>query len=1050
MTDRTRVAVLGGGVGAMTAAFALSELDPSGKKFDITVYQLGWRLGGKTASGRNAEFGERIEEHGLHIWAGFYDNAFTVLRAALIALDRPPGTPQATIETTFERQNQIFLTEHHNDQWLPWPVWLEPDLDEHVYPGRDSLFTPPGPIAPPLSQIIRRMIDDIEGAHAEIIQHWPGNPVKESSGPIAKLEDSINHLVHAQPTKRKRSDGHPLLGLAGHFIESIENDLGSLHDAISNGAHHLLNEYHDLIHGKLFAEGVATDFRRFLITADLGLSLIKGLLKHDCIRKGLKVLDPIEFRDFLNGDKPISPKTDSAYVRAMYDYAFAYRDGSTPSLSACAAVEGMIRLTQTYKGAFFYKATAGMGDTIFTPIYQVLQKRGVKFKFFHEVTKLELTKDKDLIGKIHLNKQVELTDQAAEYQPLKNVKGLDSWPSEPLWEQLVDGKKLQADGVDFEDLADPLPTGLPTTKVLGEDFDEVVLGISVAALKNICGELIEADNAWSAMVDNLGTNRTQAFQLWLDCNLADLGGRYVEPPIPPNHEKLGPQLGPILTSYTKPFDTYCDMSQLLPAEDWAQPEPQSVAYFCSSMPESDSPDHQEAANEVVKANAMDWMKSELFRLWPNIKSGDDFDWNLLYSPGDLEGEKRFDEQFWQANINLTERYVLALPDTLKYRLEPGQSGFDNLYLAGDWTRVPEINAGCVEVATMSGLAAASALADVDIPVASWDHTGKKNHVHHAHIEQNGPQFANYGGWISLPPPPSVAEDAEFYAWALKADKGKLQTFLDGSINKPLHSKRFKPLLSKVFFMIVKANRLYPEPAPYRSEGTMSETDMGFWILAGCFNGHDLLPEKIGWVPAYLFVDNAFATASGREIWGFPKFVSQISTPDKPRSEGPFSASATVIKHFDSSESAELQSLLTVVGHDVTFTGKEGSGIELFKHLLEDDHSGDGLDQHMRRHSIFPGIDGTEVPVFFLKQFRSACSESLACYQEVLAGGLELKTLSDIGLLEGEWSLTFGDSDSLPFIKELGLGVPTSGELKLQSSMAIWGAMDFLVSEARNL
>jgi len=251
-------------------------------------------------------------------------------------------------------------------------------------------------------------------------------------------------------------------------------------------------------------------------------------------------------------------------------------------------------------------------------------------------------------------------------------------------------------------------------------------------------------------------------------------------------------------------------------------------------------------------------------------------------------------------------------------------------------------------------------------------------------------------------------------------------------------------------MIVKANRLYPEPAPYRSEGTMSETDMGFWILAGCFNGHDLLPEKIGWVPAYLFVDNAFATASGREIWGFPKFVSQISTPDKPRSEGPFSASATVIKHFDSSESAELQSLLTVVGHDVTFTGKEGSGIELFKHLLEDDHSGDGLDQHMRRHSIFPGIDGTEVPVFFLKQFRSASSESLACYQEVLAGGLELKTLSDIGLLEGEWSLTFGDSDSLPFIKELGLGVPTSGELKLQSSMAIWGAMDFLVSEARNL
>ena len=1050
MTDRTRVAVLGGGVGAMTAAFALSELDPDGKKFDITVYQLGWRLGGKTASGRNAEFGERIEEHGLHIWAGFYDNAFTVLRAALIALNRPPGTPQATIDTTFERQNQIFLTEHHDDNWLPWPVWLEPDQDPNLYPGRDSLFSPPGSIAPPLSEIIRRMIDDIEGAHAEVLDHWSGDPVEESRGPIAKLAESLSHLIHAQPTKRKQAQGHPLLGLAGHLIESIEKDLGSLHDALSKGTHQLLTEYHDLIHGKLFEQGLTTDFRRFLITADLGLSLIKGLLRHDCIRKGLKVLDPIEFRDFLNGDKPISPKTDSAYVRAMYDYAFAYKDGSTPSLSACAAVEGIIRLTQTYKGAFFYKATAGMGDTIFTPIYQVLENRGVTFKFFHEVTKLELTKDKDLIGKIHLNRQVELTDPAVEYQPLKNVKGLDSWPSEPLWEQLVDGAKLQADGVDFEDLADPLPAGIPETKVLGEDFDQVVLGISVAALKGICGELIEADHVWSDMVDNLGTNRTQAFQLWLDCKLTDLGGRYVEPPIPPNHQKMAPQLGPILTSYTKPFDTYCDMSQLLPAEEWAQPAPQSVAYFCSSMPESDSPDHQQAANDAVKVNAMDWMKSELGRLWPNINSGDDFNWNLLHSPSGLEGEKRFDEQFWQANINLTERYVLALPDTLRFRLEPGQSGFDNLYLAGDWTRVPEINAGCVEVATMSGLAAASALSGVDIPVASWDHSGKKIVAEQVHVEENGPQFANYGGWISLPPPPSVCDDAEFYAWGLNADKEKVQTFLDGSINQPLHGKRFKPLFSKVFFMIVKANSLYPEPAPYCSEGTMSETDMGFWILAGCFKDHDLIPEKIGWVPAYLFVDNAFATASGREIWGFPKFVSQISTPDSQQSEGPFSASATVIKKFDSSESAELQSLLTVVGQNVKFTGKDDSGIELFKHLLEDEQSGDVLDHHNRRHTILPSVDGTEVPVFFLKQFRSADSEALACYQEVLSGGLELTKLNDIGLLEGQWSLKFGDYDSLPFINDLGLGTPIGGELSLHSSMAIWGTMDFLVSKAKEL
>ena len=59
------------------------ERSPTGSDdYDITVYQLGWRLGGKGASGRNAEHYQRIEEHGLHILLGFYENAFRVLRAA--------------------------------------------------------------------------------------------------------------------------------------------------------------------------------------------------------------------------------------------------------------------------------------------------------------------------------------------------------------------------------------------------------------------------------------------------------------------------------------------------------------------------------------------------------------------------------------------------------------------------------------------------------------------------------------------------------------------------------------------------------------------------------------------------------------------------------------------------------------------------------------------------------------------------------------------------------------------------------------------------------
>ncbi len=77
---KQKVAVLGGGVGAMTTAFYLTSFPGWRDRYDLTVYQLGWRLGGKGASGRNQQEHDRIEEHGLHMFFGFYDNAFATMQ----------------------------------------------------------------------------------------------------------------------------------------------------------------------------------------------------------------------------------------------------------------------------------------------------------------------------------------------------------------------------------------------------------------------------------------------------------------------------------------------------------------------------------------------------------------------------------------------------------------------------------------------------------------------------------------------------------------------------------------------------------------------------------------------------------------------------------------------------------------------------------------------------------------------------------------------------------------------------------------------------------
>jgi uncharacterized protein with NAD-binding domain and iron-sulfur cluster len=79
-SSRKRVAILGGGPAALTAAFELTATPELAARHEITIYQPGWRLGGKCASGRNPDHHERIEEHGLHVWFGCYDNAFWIVR----------------------------------------------------------------------------------------------------------------------------------------------------------------------------------------------------------------------------------------------------------------------------------------------------------------------------------------------------------------------------------------------------------------------------------------------------------------------------------------------------------------------------------------------------------------------------------------------------------------------------------------------------------------------------------------------------------------------------------------------------------------------------------------------------------------------------------------------------------------------------------------------------------------------------------------------------------------------------------------------------------
>src|SRR5574341_2421090 len=100
---------------------------------------MGWRLGGKGAGGRNMDpaYNYRIEEHGLHVWFGCYDNAFRQIQQVYDELNRPPDAPLARWDNAFKPHTAGGTLDFTQGQWR---TWLEAFPLNDVVPGTGGLL----------------------------------------------------------------------------------------------------------------------------------------------------------------------------------------------------------------------------------------------------------------------------------------------------------------------------------------------------------------------------------------------------------------------------------------------------------------------------------------------------------------------------------------------------------------------------------------------------------------------------------------------------------------------------------------------------------------------------------------------------------------------------------------------------------------------------------------------------------------------------------------------------------------------------------------------
>lgn len=665
---KKRIAIFGGGPSALATAFEITQTQDWADKFEIDIYAMGYRLGGKCASGRDPDKDWRNEEHGLHILGGFYHNTFQILRPLYAEWSRLfPDTSIPFEEAFFPHNGFVLGKKDAQDHWGQLTVCLPPDERQ---PGVN-----PEPIS--VQTMLRQIYRWIEKAlkralTGKSILDWCDHPdtFQAFSWTPSHQQISAAKLLQNQSGSLAQRLEIPLDGVA---YSELEADAKKFDHVFALWLATLPEISNEDVFGIL-------DFYR---------TVAMGIWIDRLLSRGFDVVNHLEAKEWLRKHGASELAVRCPLFIASYHYLFGYIDGdpAKANIAAGAGMRAMLRFTLTYHQAVFMHMNGGMGEVFVVPFYEVLRARGVRFHFFTLLK--EIVPDSNgNISEIHLVEQALLKEPLHPYQPLIEMPlstgGVRRcWPVAPLFDQLV--VSAEHHQTDFESYYASANIGTQRILRAGhprDGFDLCVLAISVGTLPLVTGKLSARSEDWKEMLAHSSTTPTIAAQIWRT--------DYMQTALGWSAERL-------FTGYELPMSTWADMSfQIAPlTKQGAKSKANSMHSFCGPVgipPETTPKDESFPVQELDRANQITnkWLFDNCAHVLPGISN-----YGGHYDPANEVG------RFVKMNSDPASLYVITPPDTPQYRIKTNMTTFRNLLVAGDWTS-HNFDLGAVEGAIMSG------------------------------------------------------------------------------------------------------------------------------------------------------------------------------------------------------------------------------------------------------------------------------------------------------------------------------------------------------------